>query len=403
MPSIVSPTVRRSSRSSTATTDGRSANRSRIALAILRRAHDRKLERQLGETPRHPRNGAAERVGHRLREGQTPREGESSRSAGLPGQRGADLRLRRLPNPGHVQQPSVRGSLDELGRGPDLESARNLERPLGGEPVRAAKGDELRVDLLLERAELGDSASRPSRRAPAASTRFRIRSRGARAPGRRGRAWRRRPATSARSPRRVRTPAPRTGSCRRARAVPRTAQACRRSRRWLDRSRESLPSTTRTPAGIHEHHDEASLCRTGVASSVPLPWGGLGSVGVSLTVDPSVAKRGRPQTERLRSRLAVAFIRCERHPATSVDRPSAGGRTGARKRRGDARPSTRVLALPRDPGSGARRSRRLLAPRGPVGDPEPRRPGDSIMPAEAVVLVQSSLERSAQSTAAASR
>src|SRR5207342_3936498 len=137
--------------------------------------------------------------------------------------------------------------------------------------------DEPGLERFLERSKLGDPARLDE--LPELLPRSQARFPGAHGRVRSGRAPRPVPATSGRAPPPACTREPQRCSCPRARAALRRARADRRSGRSWDR--RARRNAARNDLGYRKGCTErrrSDSCRAGVASSVPLPWGGLGSV-----------------------------------------------------------------------------------------------------------------------------
>ena len=159
-PSTVTPSARRSSRSSTATICGSSAKAREHRGGVGGRADDREPLAGVAPAARVAGRLPAERRRDPERQLASGREQDAALRRRLLGrhQRGQDLRLDLRPDPGHGPQPPGRGRLAELLRGADAERPRDLDRALRGQPQVAAEPDQAGRQLALELGELRDLA-----------------------------------------------------------------------------------------------------------------------------------------------------------------------------------------------------------------------------------------------------
>ena len=157
-PSTVTPSVRPSPRSTTATICGKASKRSRTRAVAGN--HDGEPFRGIAPAARVAGRNPAERLGDRL--DQRPAAVEQERLRGgrlhLARQSGAQLALRLRPDARHLLQAPGLGRLPQLSERAHAEHSADLQHPLDRDAEEAPEPGELGRHLALELLQLCDLA-----------------------------------------------------------------------------------------------------------------------------------------------------------------------------------------------------------------------------------------------------
>ena len=157
-PSTVTPSARRSPRSTTATICGRASNRSstdRSPATTTASRSDASRQRRGSPAAIPPSASAIDSTSGRLR---CSSNGVGAAGCGSLRQRRPQLALGLGPDPRHLLQSSGLGRLAELRERADAEHASDLEHALDRDAEEAPEPGQLRRDLALELLQLGDLA-----------------------------------------------------------------------------------------------------------------------------------------------------------------------------------------------------------------------------------------------------
>ena len=141
----MTPTARRSSRSTSATICGSSSNRRIVSRGILRGRDDRELLAAVAEAACVAGGLRAEALGDLVRQRQRPvQQQRVCRRAGqILCKRRPKLLLGLRPDSRHLAKPPLRCRLAQLVERADAERLRDVHRALGAQPEQPPDADEI--------------------------------------------------------------------------------------------------------------------------------------------------------------------------------------------------------------------------------------------------------------------